>query len=68
MKYRLVSGGSHTRFEDGVAVRYKRGDLIELTGIEARALDSRVEIVDAAKSISPPKPAKRRAKKRTAKR
>ena len=41
-KYRIV-GSSHTRFEGGDPVRYKRGDEIELTEDEASRIAWKVE-------------------------
>jgi hypothetical protein len=56
MRYRIMKGGSHTRFEDGMAVTYSRGDVIELNAEEAggNSLSGRVEPVAVPSPVSVP--------------
>ena len=54
MRYRITSGGSHGRFENGVSVTYRRGDEIDLNEAEVSgaSLRDRIELVDSP--IEPP--------------
>lgn len=68
--YRLIDGGSHTRFEDGKTKRYRRGDEIELTDEEAASetFKGRIEAVAVPEPEPKPEPAKAPPTKRAAKR
>lgn len=49
-RYKLLTG-THGRYEDGINVRYRRDEFIDLTDEEAKSLGGRVQLVSVGVSV-----------------